>query len=122
MSNLSWCDLNIKGNFFEVRYVCPSLKFSCRKKSVFTPNQFQPEGAGFKNKLIKIVGGTRKAWNKFNKPGLQIATHLISAAVAAKNKNPHKAQTASNILKLFSGGRIVSLPNMHRNGLRLRVM
>ena len=52
-----------------------------------------------------------------------MATPLISAAVAAKTKNPQSAQITNNILKSLTGGKILSLTDMHSGaGLRLRVM
>ena len=51
-----------------------------------------------------------------------MATPLISAAIAAKKKNPQSAQITSNILKTLTGGKILSLTDMHVNGLRLKVM
>ena len=80
------------------------------------------EGGSAKSKLQKIINGTQTAWNKFIKPGLKIATPLISAAVAAKTRDPRSAQVANSILKSLAGGKIVSLTDMHGNGLRLKVM
>ena len=57
------------------------------------------EGGSNKSKLKKIFTGTIKAWDSFIKSGLKMATPLMSAAVAAKTKNPQSAQVTSNILK-----------------------
>ena len=43
-------------------------------------------------------------------------------AVSAKTKNPKVGQATTNILKSISGGKILSLTDMHGNGLRLKVM
>ena len=102
--------------------MCPIPKDKCQQQITFTPNQFHLKGAGFKNKSKRIFQGTQLAWNKFIKPDLQIATPLISVAVAAKTKNPQLAQTTSNILKSISGGKTLSLIDMHGNALRLRVV
>ena len=51
-----------------------------------------------------------------------MATPLISAAVAAKTKNPESAQVTKSILKSLTGGRVLNLTDMHGNGLRLKVM
>ena len=51
-----------------------------------------------------------------------MATPLISAAVAAKTKNPQSAQVTNSILKSLTVGKILSLTDIHGNGLRLRVM
>ena len=51
-----------------------------------------------------------------------MATPRISAAVAAKTKNPQSAQVSNSILKSLTGGKILSLTDMHGHGLRLKVM
>ena len=43
-------------------------------------------------------------------------------AVSAKTKNPKIGQATANILKNISGGKILSLTDMHGRGLRLKVM
>ena len=70
----------------------------------------------------KFSGELKKAWDRFIKPGLKLATPLISAAIAAKTKNPQSAQVTSSILKSLTGGKIFSLTDMHGHGLRLKVM
>ena len=88
----------------------------------FTPNQFQLEGGSIKSKLQKFFRGTQTAWNKFIKPGLRMATPSISAEVAAKTRSPQSAQVTNSILKTSTGGKILSLTDMHGNGLRLKVI
>ena len=80
------------------------------------------EGGSIKSKLEKTFRGTKKAWDSFIKPGLKMATPLISAAVAAKTRSPQSAQITNNILKSLTGGKIFSLTDMHGRGLRLKVM
>ena len=80
------------------------------------------EGGSIKSKLPKNFRGTKKTWDSFIKPGLKMATPLISAAVATKTKNPRSAQITNNILKSLTGGKILSLTELHGNGLRLKVM
>ena len=80
------------------------------------------EDGSIKSKLQKIFRGTKKAWDSFIKPGLKMATPLKSAAVAAKTKSPQSAQLTNNILKSLTGGKILSLTDMHGHGLRLKVM
>ena len=80
------------------------------------------EGGSIKSKLQKIFRGTRKAWDRFIKPSVKMATPLISAAAAAKTKNPQSAQVTNSILKSLTGGKILSLTDMHGRGLRLKVM
>ena len=64
------------------------------------------ESGSIKSKLQKIFRGTKKARESYIKPGLKMATPLISAAVAAKMKNPRSAQITNNILKSLTGGKI----------------
>ena len=70
MSNLSWCDLNFKGNLLKVHDMCPKCKCKCQKQFTCTPNEFQLEIAGFKNTMKKILKGSEKAWNSFLKPAV----------------------------------------------------
>ena len=79
------------------------------------------EGSGFKKTMEKTFERAEKMWNFYIKPELNTATLVISARVAAKTKNPQSAQTTSNILKLLTRGKILSLTDMHGQGLRLRV-
>ena len=122
MSNSAWCDLNKNCTVLKLHDMCHNPKCKCQKMITFTPNQYQLEGGSIKSKLQKIFKGTQSACNKFIKPGLKIATPLISAAVAAKTKNPQSAQVTNTILKSLTGGKILSLTDMHGRGLRLKVM
>ena len=80
------------------------------------------EGGSIKFKLQKIFRGTKKAWDSFIKPGLKMATPLITAAVAAKTKKAQSVQVTNSILKSLTGGKILSLTDMHGRRLRLKVM
>ena len=122
MSNSAWCDLNKICTVLKLHDMCHNRKYNCQKQITFTPKQFQLEGGSIKSKLQKFFRGTQTASKKFIKPGLKVATPLISAAVAAKTKNPQSAQITSNILKSLTGGKVLSLTDMHGNGLRLKVM
>ena len=122
MSNSAWTDLNSKGNILKLHDKCPNTKCGCQKTITFTPHQYMLEGGSIKSKLQKIFRGTRKAWEAYIRPGLKMATPLISAAVAAKTKNPQSAQFTNSILKSLTGGKILSLTDMHGRGLRLKVM
>ena len=122
MSNSAWCDLNKNCTVLKLHDMCHNPKCKCQKMITFTPNQFQLEGGSIKNKLKSTFCGTKTAWDKFIKPGLKMATPLISAAVAAKTKNPQSAQVTNSILKSLTGVKILSLTDMHGNGLRLKVM
>ena len=72
--------------------------------------------------MKKIIKGSQTARNNFLKPALKPATPIISADVATKTKNPQSAQVTSNLLTSLTGGKILSLTDMHGNGLRLKVM
>ena len=102
--------------------MCHNPTCKCQKHVTFTPRKLQLEGGSIKCKLLKNFIGTKKAWDKFIKPGLKMATPLISAAIAAKTKNPQSAQITINILKSLTSGKILSLTDMHGNGLKLKVM
>ena len=119
MSNSAWTDLNRKGNILKLHEKCPNPKRGCQKLIIFTPYQYMLEGGSIKCKLQNFFRGTKKTWDSFNKPCLKMATPLISAAVAAKAKNPQSAQITSKLLKSLAGGKISSLTDMHGPGLRL---
>ena len=97
MSKSAWCDLNKNFTLLKLHDMCHNPKCKCQKQITFSPNQFQLEGAGFKNTMKKIIKRSQSAWNKFIKPSLKMATPLISIAVAAKTKNPQSAQVANTI-------------------------
>ena len=80
------------------------------------------EGGSIKSKLQKIFRGTKTAWNKFLKSAINATAPFIGMAVSAKTKNPKVGQATINILKSISGGKILSLTDMHGRGLRLKVM
>ena len=69
-----------------------------------------------------IFRGTKKVWGSFIEPGSKISTPLISAAIAAKTKNPQSAQITNKILKSLTGGKISILTDILGNGLRLKVL
>ena len=80
------------------------------------------EGNGFENTMKKIFKGSQTAWNKFLRPAVNVAAPFIGMAVSAKTKNPKVGQATTNILKSISGGKILSLTDIHGRGLRLKVM
>ena len=122
MSNSAWCDLNKNFTVLKLHDLCHNPKQKCKKQITFTPKQFQLEGGSIKSELQKIFRGTKKAWHSFIKPGLKKAAPLISAAVAAKTKNPQSAQVTNSILKSITGGKILSLTDIQGNSLRLKVV
>ena len=90
MSNSAWTELNNKGKILKIHDICPNPKCGCQKIITFTPHQYMLEGGSIKSKLQKNFKGTKKAWDSFIRPGSKMATPLISAAVAAKTKNPNQ--------------------------------
>ena len=121
MSNSAWCDPNNKGDILKLHDICPNPKCKCQKVIIFTPHQYMPEGGSIESELQKIFRGSKKAWDSFIKPGLKMATPLISAAVGVKT-NSQPAQITSKILKSLTEGKSLSLTDLHGNGLRLKVM
>ena len=122
ISNQAWTDLNSKGNILKLHDKCPNPKCACQKIITFTPHQYMLEGGSIKSKLQKIFKGTQTAWINFLKPAINATAPFIGMAVSAKTKNPKAGLATTNILKSISGGKILSLTDMHGNGLRLKVM
>ena len=122
MSNSSWCDFNSKANILKLHDKCPNPKGICQKIIIFTPDQYKLESGSIKSKLEKIFRGTQTAWNEFLKREINATVPFIGMAVSAKTKNPKVGQATTNILKSISGGKILSLTDLHGNGLRLKVI
>ena len=122
MSNSAWCDLNKKCTVLKLHDFCHNPKRKCQKQITFSPNQFQLEGAGFKNTMKKLFKGSQTAWNKFLKPTINTLAPVIGMAVGAKSKKAKVGAATTNILKSLTGGKILSLTDLHGNGLRLKVM
>ena len=122
MSNSAWCDLNKNSTVLKLHDMCHNPKCICQKQITFSLRQFQLEGNGFKKTMKKIIKGSQTAWNKFLKPAVFVAAPFIGMAVGPKTRNPKVAQATTNILKSISGGKILSLTDLHGNGLRLKVM
>ena len=121
LSNIAWCDIN-KNNILRWHDYCPNSNCKCQKQITFTLKQFQLEGAGFRNTMKKIIKGSQTAWNLFLKPTINTLAPVIGMAVGAKSKNARVGAATANILKSISGGKILSLTDMHGRGLRLKVM
>ena len=109
-------ELNSKGDTHKKHDLCHNPKCKCHKLFTFTPKQFQPEGAGFEKKKWKLFKSSQKAWNSFPKPAVNTLATVIGVAVIARSKNPQVGQTMANILKTISGGKVLSLTEMHENG------
>ena len=122
ISNSAWCDLNSKGNILKLHDKCPNPKFNCQKAITFTPQQNMLERRSIKSKLQKIIRGTQTAGNKFLQPAINATAPFMGMPVSAKTQIPKVGQATTNFLKSISGGKILSLTDMHRNGSRFRVM
>ena len=122
VSNSAWCDLNKNCTVSKLHYMCHNPKCKCRKQRPFSPKQYVLEGGSIKSKLKSIFRATKATWDKFLKPALNMASPYIGMALSAKTKNPKTGQTTASILKSISGGEILSLTDMHGNGLRLEVI
>ena len=117
MSNSAQCDLNKDCTVLKLHDICHNPKCNCQKQITFTPRQFQLEGGSIKSKLQKKFKGTQTAWNRF----LNVVAPFTGMAVSAKTKNPRVGQATTILLKSISGGKILSLTDMHGNGLRLKL-
>ena len=122
MSNSAWCELNKNCTLLKLHDFGHNPKCKCQKETIFSPNHIQLEGAGFTNTMKKVVKGPQTAWNKFLKPAVNVAAPFIGMAVSAKTKNPKVGKATTNLLKSISGGKILSLTDMHGRRLRLKVM
>ena len=122
MSNSAWCDLNKNCTVLKLHDMCHNPKCKCQKQITFTPNQFQLEGAGFKSTMKKLFKGSQQAWSRFLKPTINTLAPVIGMAVGAKSKNAKVGAATTNILKSLTGGKVLSLTDMHGRGLRLKVM
>ena len=118
----AWCELNFKGDIIKLYDECPNPECNCQKVITFTPHQYMLEGGSLKNKRQKNYRGSQTTWNKPLKPAINATAPFIGMAVSDKTKNPKVRQTTTNIIKSISGGKILSLTDMHGHGLRLKVM
>ena len=122
MSNSAWFDLNKNWTVLNWHDICHDPKCNCQKQDTFTPGQFQPEFGSIKCKHQKVFKGKQTAWNNFFKPAVNVAAPFLGMAVIAETKNLKVGQATTNIIKSKSGGKVLSLTNMHWNGLRLKFM
>ena len=122
MSNSAWCDLNKNCTVLKLHDFCHNPKCKCQKQITFSPNQFQLEGAGFKNTMKKLFKGSQTTWSNLLKPTTNTLAPVIGMAVKAKSINAKVGAATTNILKSLAGGKVLSLTDMHGNGLRIKVM
>ena len=122
MSNSAWCDLNKNCTVLKLHNFCHNPKYKCQKQITFSPNQFPLEGSGFRNTMKQIFKRSQTDWNKFLEPTVNTLAPVIGMAVSGKTKNPEAGQASTNILKSITGGKVLSLTDMHGRCLRLKVM
>ena len=122
MSNSAWTDLNSNGDILKLHEKCPNPKCGYQKIITVTPHQYMLEGGSIKSKLQKIFKGTQTAWIKFLKPAINATVPCIDMAVSVKTKNPKVGKATTNKFKSISGGKILSLTDMHGRSWRIRVM
>ena len=72
--------------------------------------------------MKKFFEGTEKKGNIFSKAVLKIASPIISAVVVAKTEKPQAFEVTSKVLKSLTGGKKLSLTDVHGSTLRLREM
>ena len=113
ISNLAWFDLNKNCMILKLHDMCHNTKCNSQKQITFTAKQFELKGAGFKNTLKTIFKGSQTAWNNFSKPAVNVAAPFTGMAGSAKAKNLKIRAATTNILKQISGGKILSLTDVH---------
>ena len=67
------------------------------------------EGNGFEITMKKMFKGSQTAWIIFLKPAVKTLAPVVGMALGVKAKNARVGQATANILKRFSGGKILSL-------------
>ena len=102
--------------------MCHNPECKCQKQITFSRNQFQLESNGLKKTRKKIFKGSQTAWSKFFKPTINTLATVIGMAVGAKSKNKQVGAATNNLLKSLTGGKILSLTDMHGRGLRLKII
>ena len=103
--------------------MCHNPKCNCQKQLTFTPKQFQLKDGSIKTNFQKIFKGTQTARNKFLKSAINATASFIGMEVSAKKtKNPRVGQATTSNLNSISGGKFLSLTDIHGHGWRLKVM
>ena len=93
-------------------------KFCLGGRHYFNTNVYK----SIKSKLKKLFRRTQISWKKILKPAIKAKAPFMGMAVSAKYKNPKVGQATPNIVKKISRGKILSLTDLHSNGLRLKIV
>ena len=72
--------------------------------------------------MKKTFKGSQTAWNKFLKPAVNTPAPVIGMAVGSKTKNKQVGAATANLLKSLTGDKVLSVTDLHGNGLRLKVI
>ena len=73
-------------------------------------------------KCKKTFDGNRTALKTIIKLAITAIAPVVGMALAAKSKNPGADQATISILKSISGGKVLSLTDIHGKNLRLKIM
>ena len=122
ISNSAWFDLNKKCTVLKLHDMCHNTKCNSQKQITFTTKQFQLQRAGFKNTLKRIFKGSQTAWNNFSKPAVNVAAPITGMVGSTKANNLKIRAATTNILNQISGGKVLSLTDVHGYVLRLKVV
>ena len=99
--------------------MCSKPKCNSQKQITFTLTQLNLDDNGFENTMSNYFKGRQKAWDERFKPEGNTLAPVIGTAVEAKSKNLQVlqvGQASTNISKSMSGGKFLSLTDMHNNG------
>ena len=76
MWSSAWTDLNTKGDKHKLHDLCGKDCCECQKLNCFTPKQFQTEGDGFNDTMIKLFHVFQTAGNNFLKQAVNTVALL----------------------------------------------
>ena len=76
MSNIAWCDRN-KNKILRLHDYCPNPNCKCQKQITFSPQQFQLDGAGFRNTMKKYLKDLKQLGINSSNPPLTHQHRLL---------------------------------------------
>ena len=116
-----YCALNNDGTVLKLHDMCDRSGSKRQKQLTISPKQYMLEVGSIKCTLTKIFKGTEKAWNKFLRPAHNMGRPLVDLVVSARTTNPQIGKARSDILKSIWRGGVLSLTDLHGNGLWFKV-